>query len=419
MANDSTENLENQTLKPLAFDNNAKKFLSNKLVKEICRIDESFKEAETFMLDQSISGKEMAEYLSKEGNAQKLRDALDRFTPVINCQIKDLIKDKNNAGLGTEDLLKKFKNKLNDSFKCVDFSNRPLLKMVVDELVFLIELSVVNSRKGINKENNIESSGEFAKDLVADKSLSGLYGLKFAVYATKLHKIITAQVLPPIDEEINLTLKDTDITITISKNGDHKAFEFADVKVTKGEKSFMTTISLLNAQLNCKGSKLVSMKNIFSELKADAHYEYLRFKIFEAIEDALLEDKFEKKTVEDVKEAVKEEIQEVVEPILPAPEEAAEPTLTKPKKKQMEGSKQFNNIRMEAVAKAITSFDGVEEVDPWNHNACRTFTRMVDGELKTVNIMPHRDNTSMVNPHYVKAALDRFKIDYEEFKDKL
>ncbi len=410
MANDLSENSENQALKPLVFDNNAKKFLSNKLVKEICSIDAAFKEAESFMLDPSISGKEMADYLSKEGNIQKLREAFDRFKPVINCQIRDLIRDKSYAGLDTKSLLKKFKNKLNDCFKSVNFANRPLLKMIVDELIFLIEISIVDSKQGIDAANNIELAREFAKELTADKNLSGLYTLKYAVYATKLHNTIISQVIPPTDEGVTLSLKDTDITISISKNANIKAFEFATVKVTNGEKSFITTISLLNSQLNCEGSKLVSLKDIFTTVKAESHYEYLRFKIFEAIENALLEDKFEKRKVEEVTEQVKIEVKEVVEPILPKPE--------KPKKKQMEGAKQFANIRTDAATNALLRFRGVIEVQHWDHSGSRTFTKIVDGVSKKVNLMPFRDKYT-ANPHSIKSILDAFGINYEDFKDKL
>lgn len=442
MANDLSENTERQGTETFVFDNSAKKFLSNRLIKEIFYLAKTFEEAEYFMVDPSVTDHDIADFLSKEGKTEKIRDVLDRFEPVVQTQISTLMKELPYRDLSIDSLIEKFKNKLKDSFKGVNFAGRPLLKMIVEELMFLIVLAVINGKPNDLVTNdprakNIEASKEFA-GVMADKfKMTAMQRLSYGIYATRLHKSFKGHALHHTNGEVILHLReDANLefinSISIEKKEDAKPFEFATVKIVykdgEEEKSFLTTISLLNSQLNGWGSSVVHMRDIFTAKKADAHYEYIRFKIFEAIEDALIEERLktketlekEKKLAEAkvpaVSQAVAVEVQKVVDKPATILEDDATTEEVKPKKKKIEGTKQFANLKLDAAAKALLRFEGVEEIDSWQHSGCRTFTRMVDDKRETANLMPFGSNKYEVNPKAVKNALDIFKIDYEDFK---
>lgn len=424
--------------KGLEFDSNARRFLSNKLAKEISRLAKEFEEVDIFMADESISNYELVQFLKSEKKLNRLSEVINRFAPLVEYQISSTMKEPGNQLLSRDDLIKKFTFKFSDCFKGVNLKQSPILKLFLDELLILMRLTVLKHAKNRDTKLNDDVSANIEQN----KEFINMIGEKLKVnFGEALDAKKRAELIYERLQSVDLAQTAKEVTLKINENGsieqivsakaikekDKGRFDFLTLRLIYEkdgeEKNVLISLSLLNGELNAFGSKSIVLSDAFKEGSAHYQYEFLKYKIFEAIEDAILEDRLP--TAESAKNTLAKETKETSERVLTTLEDSPlsqpleqndEPT--EESEKINTGTKQFRNIKLDAAANAILRFDGVIEVKGTKHNHTRTFKRLVNGKVEKATLMPIRSRGE-VQPNSIKQVLERFEISAQEFFDML
>ena len=431
---------KNSVSTPEDFDSNARKFLSNKLARNILDVAKSLEDYEELMRDKTLSVSEMAVIMAEEGKFDKFTDTILKFEPYVDFQVRDLLKDNVNKNLSRDALIAKVKNRLRECFRDFNLEERPLLSFFVDELAYLMEMGIIkySVKKDEVKEPmaaNIASIRKFLSLLPAEaKKVPATFATAYSRKAKAKHQGLKGELILPTDGEIVLKLKENgefewESSIGLSKKPEAKPFEIATIrieyKIGEEYKSILLNVSMLNAVLCAQGSYVVSLRPIFEEYKAGALYDFLKFKIFEAIEEAIVEGRvktryFVEESTEElenrsdtVKESVSKSLGGVIALETKAPKDSIAPK--KSKKKPVEGNKRFASLKIDRVDSIIVDLPGVTRVGGTRHKY--RYSRMVDGRRVEATVLPF-DNKVDVNPNSLADALNKLGA-RREFLDRL
>lgn len=438
-------------LKPVKFGEEAKKFLGHKLTRDLEKAAIDLEPYEEFLQDPGIQPLDVISLLAAEGVFEEAGAIIKKHAGIkkyLDTMVDSLISGPMSKSLSVDQIIQMFKANLFASFKDIPLGERPLLRALTSDLHYLVIESVLRATVS-RKETitNIPAQGilmtrHFAK-VLPQKMKAPEDGIDYEAEAKKTHDRLKTKILAHAQADVPLEFEETANgfikRVTISrgeqspKSNGRDFLDYGAIRVVYdhegNERHFITTISLFNEELNGWGT---ISKSLETEFRRDPRlYHYFKFKIFEAVEKAIksgavkAKEMIVQEEVTHVQEDVHEEVEQVLgnETIIieEAPKEEKK-ELTGPERKervrkQIEGAKQFTNIRLDRAKTVLLKFPDVEEVNGSKHH--NRLTKVVNGKrLPPVSLLPSCDSSN-INPYVLAKILTAFGISAEEFLKRL